>query len=181
MKNNRLKTAIQLAKNIRTTGALYQTSKKVEREIGSKLSNDTGNVFVEFGLGHGNITKATLDRIAPDSKLYSFEVNKEFCDHVSQVIKDDRLIIINDGAQNIAKYIDRPVDGIVSSVPITIFPQELQESIFKAAYLSLSSGAYFSQILYSKRSKLFEPHFDSVEIKRLINIPLEYIHHCKKI
>lgn len=180
MKSSRLRTAIQLAKNIRTTGALYQTSKKVEREIGSKLSDQEGGIFVEFGLGHGNITKATLNRISSTSKLYSFEVNPEFCEHVSALIKDDRLVIINDGAENIAKHISDPVDGIVSSIPITIFPKELQDSIFSSAYIALKSGAYFSQILYSNRKKMFQPHFDEVEIKRLINLPLEYIHHCRR-
>jgi len=68
MKNNKLKTAIHLAKNIRTTGALYQTSKKVEREIGAKLTDKDNQIFVEFGLGHGNITEAVLSRIAPTSK-----------------------------------------------------------------------------------------------------------------
>ena len=180
MKNNKLKTAIHLAKNIRTTGALYQTSKKVEREIGAKLTDKDNQIFVEFGLGHGNITEAVLSRIAPTSKLYSFEVNKEFCEFVTKNLKDDRLIIINDGAQNIAKHIHQPVDGIVSSIPITIFDKELQDSVFKAAYSSLKSGAHYSQILYTKRSKLFEPHFDEVNITRLFNIPMEYIHHCKK-
>jgi len=181
MKSSRFKTAIQLAKNIRTTGALYQTSKKVEKEIGSKFSEEPGKVFVEFGLGHGNITKATLDRISPDSKLYSFEVNEDFCDHVSKVLTDERLIIINDGAQNVSKHIKQPVDGIASSIPITLFSKELQDSVFQEAYSILASGAYFSQILYSNRHSLFEPYFDKVEIKRLINLPLEYIHHCQKV
>lgn len=180
MKNNWFNTAINLAKNIKTTGALYQTSKKVEREIGTQLSDEPNQIFIEFGLGHGNITRRTLSRIHPSSKLYSFEINKDFCDHVSEHITDQRLIIVNDGAQNIGKHISGQVDGIVSSIPITLFPKELQDEVLDAAYKSLKPGAHFSQILYSKKPKLFEAHFDKVSIKRLINIPLEYIHYCKK-
>jgi len=97
------------------------------------------------------------------------------------LITDDRLIIINDGAQNIAKHIKGAVDGIVSSIPITIFPEDLRESILKESYAALKKGAFYSQILYTKRGKLFKPHFGEVQINRLINIPLEYIHHCKKL
>lgn len=180
MKNNWLNTSLQLAKNVKTTGALYQTSKKVEKEIGAKLSDQPNLTFVEFGLGHGNITRSTLARINPSSQLYSFEINKDFCNHVSANIDDERLEIINDGAQNLSKYINTPVDGIVSSIPITLFTKELQDEVFKAAYNSLKSGSYFSQILYTKKLNLFRPHFDEVSIRRLINLPLEYVHHCKK-
>ena len=180
MKNNWLITAVNLAKNIKTTDALYQTSKKVEKEIGINLSDQPGKVFVEFGLGHGNITQRTLSRIHKTSKLYSFEINKDFCDHVSKHLSDDRLSIINDGAENIASHLKGQVDGIISSIPITMFPIELQNEILEAAYKTLKLATYFSQILYSKKLKLFNALFDEVSITRLVNLPMEYVHHCKK-
>lgn len=178
VKSNWFKTAVELAKNVKTTGAIYQTSKKVEKEIGSKLSTEPNKVFIELGLGHGNITKRTLDRIHPTSKLYSFDINKSFCTHVSSTLNDERLTIINDSAQHITEHVNQPIDGIVSSLPLTLFSDELRSEILEVAKRALGPNAYFSQILYTRKGHLFEEYFDSVEIKKLINIPLEYIYHC---
>lgn len=178
---SRLKTAIEFAKNVRTTGAIYQTSKKVEAEISSRFSNGPDLTFVEFGMGHGNITQKILNKISDTSRLYAFEVNAEFCEYVRELIPDKRLIIVNDSAGNLKKHVPTPVNGIASSIPFTLFPMELRKEILSAAYEALKPGAYFSQVMYSKRMlDLMEEQFDSVDIKRFINIPLEFIFHCNK-
>ncbi len=177
---DRIKTAIQFAKNVRTTGALYETSRKVELEITRNISQKD-QVVIEFGLGHGNITQEILSRLSPTANLYSFEINKDFCEHVRKRISDDRLTIINDGAQTIQDYIEEPVDKIISSIPITIFPEELKEEILHKAKKALSPKGVFSQIFYTRTlTKRLKNHFSNVEVVRLFNIPMEYVHHCVK-
>ncbi|MEL6670571.1 MAG: methyltransferase domain-containing protein [Bacteroidota bacterium] len=177
----RLKTALAFAKNVRTTGALYETSRKVELEITSKITAAPEQVFVEFGLGHGNITQEILNHISPTSRLYSFEVKEEFCAHVAENIQDPRLHILNHSAAELAKHVPGPVDGIVSSLPLTLFPTELREQILTGAYAHLRPGAHFSQVMYSKRLlKKFHQLFDGVEVKRFVSIPFEFIFHCRK-
>ncbi|HFA47738.1 MAG TPA: hypothetical protein ENJ95_01825 [Bacteroidetes bacterium] len=180
MKNS-FKTSFEFTKNLLTTGAFKETSRRVEIEICSKLPTGPNRVIVEFGMGHANISKEILRTISPSSKLYAFEVKEEFCDHVAALINDERLIIINDGAENLHKHVGTPVHGFVSTIPFTFFSKEMSNAILNQAYEALAPGHYFSQALYSKaHMKKFKNTFDEVTLKRFLNIPLECVHHCKK-
>jgi len=180
MKSSKFNTAIQFVRNLRTTGALYETSRRVELEICSKLTKDPNQTYLEFGMGHGNITREILKRIAPSSKLYSFEINKEFCQHVEEEIVDDRLIIVNDGAENVTKYVETQVDGIISSIPFTLFPAQKRKVILELTKNQLKPGKHLSQVLYSTiLTKLFMEFFPETDIVKLNGIPVEHVHHCR--
>ena len=101
-------------------------------------------------MGHGNITKEILNNISQNSILYAFEVKEEFCDHVKTLINDDRLIIINDGAENIKKHVNQKVDSVIASIPFSFFSKEKGMGIIQDAYDCLSNEAYYSQVLYTK-------------------------------
>ncbi|WP_299397618.1 methyltransferase domain-containing protein [uncultured Gelidibacter sp.] len=177
----KLKTSLEFSKNLFVTGAITETSPKVELEICRHIPRNRDVIIVEFGMGHGNITKAILNKISPNSKLYSFEVNKEFCDYVRKSIPDERLEIITDGAENMSKLINEKIDGIISSIPFSFFSKEKGMSIIQNAYDSLSTEAYYSQVLYTKFNfKKFQMIFDVCEIKKFYGIPTEYIYHCQK-
>lgn len=177
----RLRAAIEFTKNISTTGAVSETSIKVEEEITSKLPLGPNKIIVEFGLGHGNITQRILSKISPSSRLYSFEINKKFCAFVRDQIKDERLTIINDSAENIGSHFETPIDGMVSSIPLTFFAEEKKLRILNTAHDHLIPGGNFSQILYSKKmKKSFETIFEKDTMVRVPNLPIAYVHHCKK-
>lgn len=175
------KTAIQFVKNFFETGAFKETSREVELEICSRLPEDKDVVIVEFGMGHGNITREILNRISANSKLYAFEINQEFCDHVGETIKDDRLVIINDGAENLKKHVTEKLDGVIASIPFTFLSDKKGMGIIQDSYDSLKKESWFSQVLLTKFNfKKFESIFDHCEIMKLPNFPSEYIYHCKK-
>ncbi|MFH4966735.1 hypothetical protein V8G61_00910 [Gaetbulibacter sp. M240] len=180
--NQKLKTAFAFAKNIFETGAITETSREVEIDICKHLSNAKGKVFVEFGIGHGNITQEILNSISHTSKLYAFEVNKEFCEHVRETITDERLIVINDGAEQVKKYVKGPVSGVVSSIPFSFFSNEKAKIILENAYELLENESYFSQVLYTKFNfKKFQMVFDECKLTSNKKLLTEYIYHCKKI
>ena len=132
-------------------------------------------------MGLGNITREILNRIPQDAKLYSFEVKEDFCKKVKESLHDDRLIIINDGAENIRKHVNEEVDNMVSSMPFTFFSKEKTDLIFKESKAMLKSGGHFSQILYSKiHYKKFSSAFDECEMIKTNNFPLGFIYHCLK-
>ncbi|MBK8493513.1 MAG: methyltransferase domain-containing protein [Saprospirales bacterium] len=181
MGKTKLQTAIQFTKNLFTTGAFTETSRGVELEICTKLPQGPNKVVVEFGMGHGNITKEILRKISPDSKVYSFEVNPEFCEYVKNEIKDKRLVVVNDSAENMSKHIEGMVDAFISSIPFTFIPKEVGDEIIRLSFESTNPGGYFSQVLYSGfHFKRFEKVYDECHMKVLRNIPLEFIYHCKK-
>lgn len=180
-KITKLKTSLEFTKNIKTTGAFRQTSKKVEQEITRYVSKDTEQHIVEFGTGHGNITKQILAKMHKNSKLYTFEVNEEFCDLVSAQMPDPRLHVINAGAETLTDHVSEPIDVVISSIPLTLFPKELAKEILATAYDQLKSKGTMSQILYTKlHKKKFEEAFDDLYIRRIFNVPMEYIHHGSK-
>jgi phospholipid N-methyltransferase len=180
-KITKFKTSLEFTKNIKTTGAFRQTSKKVEQEITKYVSKERKQVIVEFGTGHGNITKQILDKMHPDSKLYTFEVNQEFCELVSAEIKDTRLHVINAGAETLIDHVVEPIDIVISSIPITLLPRELAKRILSTTYEHMTPKGTMSQILYTKlHKKKFEAVFDDLSIKRIFNVPMEYVHHGMK-
>lgn len=145
------------------------------------LPKKENQTIIEFGVGRGNITKEILNTIAPSSRLFAFEVNPEFCDHVEEMIDDQRLTIINDGAENLRNYVDGPVNGIVSSLPLTILPKDLRMAILQSAYEALQDGSCYNQILYTRvLQKSLLSVFDECSVERFISIPLEYVYHCRK-
>jgi len=180
--NQKLKTAWAFTKNLFTTGALMETSRKVELEICRHLPNDKDITVVEYGMGHGNITKEILSRISKGSKVYAFEVKTEFCDYVNDTIKDERLTVINDGAQNVNDYVDAPIHSVIASIPFSFFSKEVGLQIIQDSYNLLESDYYYSQVLYTKFNfKKFEAIFEDCQMIKLPNIPPEYIYHCKKL
>jgi phospholipid N-methyltransferase len=178
----KLSASIHYIKNILTTGAVGQTSRDVELEICAHLPADANRVVVEFGMGLGNITQEVLNTIHTSSRLYAFEVNNEFCEKTRETIHDERLIIINAGAETFAEHVTGPVDGFISSIPFSFFSKEMSEHILQSSYNALREGCYFSQVLLTKFNfKKFTRIFDDCEMKRLGNIPVEFIYHCKKV
>ncbi|MCP9200875.1 hypothetical protein MKO06_13220 [Gramella sp. GC03-9] len=178
----KLKTSIQFSKNLFVTGAIKETSRRVESEICRYIPKEKDVVVVEFGMGHGNITKAILTNLSPNSRLYSFEVNGDFCEHVRQSITDPRLVIINDGAENLSKHLDIKIDSVISSIPFSFFSREMGLGIIQDDYTALNDECFYSQVLYTKFNfRKFQMVFDVCEIERFSGLPTEYIYHCKKL
>lgn len=181
--NQKLKTSIAYIKNLFVTGAITQSSRNVEVEICKYVPKQDYKTIVEFGMGHGNITREILRIMSSNSKLYAFEVNKNFCEYVRNTITDDRLIIINDSAENIKKHIKEDVDLIISSIPLSFFSKEKGLGIIQDSYEKLVDNAYYSQFLYSKNGfKKFKKIFEQCYVEIIKNnIPTTYIYHCKKV
>jgi phospholipid N-methyltransferase len=177
----KISTSLAFAKNLFVTGAIKETSRQVEIEICRHIPKGDKKIIVEFGMGHGNITREILRTMSETSKLYAFEVNKDFCNYVNETISDHRLCIINDGAQNLKKHLHVNIDAVISSIPFSFFSKEKGLGILKDAYDLMYTGSYFSQVLYAKYNfKKFQHIFEACEIKSHKKIITEYICHCKK-
>lgn len=176
-----LKTAISFTKNIKTTGAIGETSRFVEEEITSQVFPDKKQLVVEFGAGHGNITKVILNKMHPESRLIAFEVEDSFFEEL-QKINDPRLRLEHRSAGDIVQIAGAgSVDCIVSSIPITIIPNEIKHSILESAQKALRSGGTFTQVLYSKKLPLFKKYFSVLDCKLVLNFPPAFLHFCVKV
>lgn len=175
-----LRTALKFTANLSTTGALFQTSKKAVEEVTKHIDTSQKQIIVEYGAGHGNVTQRILDKMHPDSKLYAFEINNDFCKTLS-LIKDDRLIIINGSAEKIEDHIKEPVDCIISTLPFSLIPKNKLTEILENSYEKLKKNGSMSQILYSTfHLNKYRRFFGQVSFASIFGIPIEFVYHCEK-
>jgi phospholipid N-methyltransferase len=163
----------QFFKRPKELGTFTQSSKflaeKMARAIGGSEE------VVEFGAGAGAITREILHILPKHGRLTCFELNPEFCETL-QKIKDQRLTIINDIAENAQMYVDC-TDCIVSSIPLAIMSKEQRERI-----LLLSSKARrFIQVGYVPiLTREIKHYFEQVETKFVpLNLPPAFVYICK--
>ena len=175
----------EFLKNRSTVGALSPSSRSLARSIIAPIDFNKAVNIVEFGPGTGVFTKELLKRMKPEAKLFVFETQKSFCDMIAEEIKDDRMILINDTAEKIGDYLAqhglKEADYIVSSLPFTVIPTQIKNSILNQAVKYLSKKGLFTQYQYSLNAhKLLKSKFKEVKVRLSpFNLPPAFIYTCK--
>lgn len=157
-------------KTIKTTGSIAPTSKYTSKKMLEYVDFKNATCIVELGAGEGCITKHILKNMRQDAILLSFEINDKFCEDLRK-IKDKRLHIIQDSAENLQQYLEahqlEKADFIVSAIPMVVLPKNLSESIVKAAHYALRKGGNYIQLHYSKLTlDLYQTIFGNAETHR---------------
>ena len=155
-------------KSPKEVGTLFPTSKFVSKQMVKNIDFEKSKILVEIGSGTGAITKTILKNMSSDSKLFCFEVNKDFFNTLNQ-LKDDRLITINDSAEDLNKYLKKynamKVDYIISSIPLTTLNKRTVEAILDNIVQIINSYGVFIQLQYSLFSiKKIKKYFSNVSI-----------------
>jgi len=177
-----IETSIDYIKNIPETGAITQTSKYVEEAVTKHVDISKKQSIVEFGAGLGNITKKILSTMHVDSELYAFETNKIFCDKLNK-IRDKRLFVINKSASELSDVCKecRHVDLIISTIPLTIIPNDEINKILESGNKILKKNGFFIQVLYTGiYLNKFKKYFQNCKIKIIRNIPIVILHTSQK-
>jgi phospholipid N-methyltransferase len=173
---------VSFFKDWRRTGSLVPSSWFLAKRLVRPVDFAKAKVIVELGAGTGAITRMILKKMRPDARLYVFETNTEFCARLKR-IKDGRLVIINDSATEIDKYLSgERAHHVVSSLPIANFSPELTGLILESIYQNLEKGGGFTQFQYATGSYDKVRHFFK-DIKigfTLLNIPPAFIYECVK-
>jgi len=184
---NRIDLFAEKVKNIKTVGAVDFTSKYAIQEMVERPEIRTAQCIIELGGGNGCITEGILKEMQqPKAQLLSFEINEKFCE-LLQEIKDKRLTVIEDSAEKMELYMDKKgikqADVILSSIPVSIMPDEVVEDIFAIAKKRLKPNGLFIQIQYSLLSKkLIEKTFGPVDMSWVArNVPPAFIMVSKNI
>jgi phospholipid N-methyltransferase len=165
-------------------GAVAPSTRFLADKMLKNIDFESTKVIIELGPGNGVFTEIMLERMAPDAKLYVFELNDEFYNHVSNRINDPRAHIIHDSAENIADHVKEngAADVVVSSLPLMVFPEELRANVVNAAHKSLHSKGKYIQFQYSLQSKRYlQGIFKDVNIQFTIrNLPPAFVYTCQK-
>ena len=172
-------------RNIGTTGTITRSGTALCRAAIDRIDFTTARTIVELGAGDGVITKHILERLHPEGRVIAFEVSEDLCNDM-RAIGDPRLVVAQDSAEHIGKYLDRigaeRADHIVSAIPFAALPQDLGERIVTAAHDHLRTGGCYNQVHYSLKTKAYyERAFGRVEARRVyMNLPPAWVLYCRK-
>ncbi|MCK9272351.1 methyltransferase [Candidatus Gracilibacteria bacterium] len=170
-------------KSPKTVGSFVPSSHKLISSMLKNIDFLEDLLIVEFGAGTGVITKQILKKISPNSKILVFEIHSEFIDELNK-IKDPRVKIIHDGAQNITNYLNgEKADVIISGLPFGSLPKKLGKSILDESHKNLKLNGKFVQFQYFLQNKkdifnTFKNHKISLQ---LLNFPPAFIYKCEKL
>ena len=123
----------------------------------------------------------------PKATLICFEINDNFYNQLLD-LKHPQLVVLKKSAENIEKELKKlklnKVNHVVSSIPLTILPDEVSDEILQESYKILDNNGTFIQYQYSlsyfkKLKKVFKESI-SLEFEPL-NIPPAFIYRCKKV
>lgn len=176
----------QSIKNFKEMGTVVRSGAAMCRKMVQHIDNQNDLIIVELGAGDGVITQYILHKMSPNAKLFVFEINSELCEIISK-IKDERMILINDSAQHMEKYLEeyhiKNVDIIISAIPFLVLPDDLTKEILHISKKVLKKGGHFIQMHYIKSiSKMYQAIFKNVHTSYVpLNIPPGYVFRCEKL
>ncbi len=167
-------------RNIKTTGTITRSSQTTCKALISFTDFETATNIVELGAGDGVVTHHILDSMKKDARLLCFEVNEQFCKQLRQ-IEDERLIVIQDSAENLEEHLKEHniemVDSIISAIPFVALSKELSKNILQSCFRVIKPGGSFSQIHYSLvLKKMYKQIFDGINVKFVLrNVPPAFV------
>lgn len=185
--NSKLVFLSNFLENPKQVAAITPSSRHVIKNIINRIDFKKTKYILEFGPGIGNLTNALLLRLNPNARLICFEINSKLCNYVNNTLKDPRLIVINDKAENIDQYLEKlnidKIDYALSALPFSLIKKEDKINIIKKTNDKLREGGKF--IVYQQYSnkikKYLGLYFKNISINYEIrNIPPTFIYTCEK-
>jgi len=176
----------EFLKQRKMVGAIAPSSVFLRKKMLARIDFSKNINIIELGPGTGIFTKGILKKMSSKSKLLSFELNPTFYLKLTNKIQDKRLTFINDSAENIKLHLKQnnieSVDYVISSLPLTVIPDSIKNTIINASYEALCENGIFVQFQYSLNAKkLLTSKFNCVDIVfSPLNIPPAFVYYCEK-
>jgi phospholipid N-methyltransferase len=180
-------------KSMRSTAAVFPSSKYLTRALLSPIDFGRARVVVELGPGTGAVTTEILKRMRPDATLYAIDNNMNFIRHLSRCCRDSRMIAVHGGAEHLLRELRSRgayrADAVVSSLGLTSMESAVRTSIVTQAWTCLKAGGVLTQYQYvpngrvrkfNERSFLYS-FFGEVRTEYVLrNLPPACVYSCKR-
>lgn len=184
---NRIEFFKEAVKSLKTSGTVTPSSRYLAKKMISKINFKEANVIVELGPGNGAITKQILKKLHPEALLVCFEINEKFYQQL-QKINHPQLLVLNVSAEKMEEELTKlghaEIDHIISSLPLTLIPNNISDFILQESYKLLKINGTFIQYQYSltyhKKLKTVFGKGLSLDFEP-INFPPAFVYRCRKI
>lgn len=148
-------------------GAILPTSNTTARIMASVIDPGSNLPVLELGPGTGAITKAILNRVAPE-QLYSVEYSTAFYQHLKEAFP--RVNLFNGDAYDLDEVLgdSKPeqFDCVISAIPLLNFPMHQRVALIEDLLSRIPKGRPVVQISYGPVSPVAAKP-ESYHIKRL--------------
>ena len=154
---------------------------------------ESARTVVELGPGTGAITAPLLQRVSSKTLVFALEVNEG---HVRSLrARFPTLQVFMDSAENLRRHLSRfrvrRADTIVSALPWTNMPSDLQQRILDSILDSIAPNGTLVTFTYApvrwlpgarRFHRLLNRHFSDVQISRVVwrNVPPAVIYCCRR-
>lgn len=182
------KFLIEYLKSPRTIGAVAPSSKKLAEKMAGDIDFEKAKCIVEYGPGTGVFTERLMSKIRKHTLLLLIEFNEDFCKQLEEKYSEyTNVIVINDSAENIDKYLKKygvkEVDYVVSGLPFASLPKSVSNQILKKTREILKQNGMFITFQYTLLKKGYiSSYFQDISLERvMLNIPPAYVLKCQNI
>jgi len=174
-------------------GAVAGSSSILANRMLDEVDWETAKNIVEYGPGTGAITRHIVSRLSAEQRFFAVELNDRFVPVLAKHCPTVKICIGSVG--DIRSICDSQemisVDAIISGLPWTAFPEELQNELLDAMFNVLSEHGQFTTFAYlhglplrsAKRFRsLLEGVFDSVSVSPIVwrNMPPAIFYSCRR-
>lgn len=186
MPNSKKKFWQQFLKSRKEIGSVTPSSKFLTKGIMSKIDFSLARVIVELGPGTGVFTFEILQKMSQDCRLIVVELNDEMFQILQHKITDPRVILIHGSATDLDKILGQNdiqhADVIVSSLPLSVMPDDIAENILKSSAAVLALNGRYIQFMYTLvfKKKLGCYFSDLKQSYVFFNLPPAFIFDCRK-
>jgi phospholipid N-methyltransferase len=132
-------------------GAVWPSSDQLARCIAAHVPQRGDGLVVELGAGTGVVTQALLRRGIACERLVVIERSEAFVEHLRERFPE--VTVLHGDATELAELLprDRPVDTIVSSLPLRSLPEHAVAAIVEQWRVLLSASSTVVQFTYDLR------------------------------
>jgi phosphatidylethanolamine/phosphatidyl-N-methylethanolamine N-methyltransferase len=139
-------------RDVRAVGSILPSSAGISRKMAALLGAERLTNVAEMGAGTGPVTRALLDAMPAEGRLWSFEIDPVLAAGLRERFDDPRLTVVAESASE-APRIAREArldgfDGIVSAIPYTLLPRQTALDLLDAHRRALLPGAPLVLIQY---------------------------------
>ncbi|EIJ42322.1 phospholipid N-methyltransferase [Beggiatoa alba B18LD] len=163
--------AREILVNPRAMGAACPSSRHLSRALASMTPLQGDGVIVELGGGTGKVTEALLKHGIHPSRLIVLERSPVLAEYLRKRFPE--LQIIEGDAMHLCDLLgtDKPIDAIVSGLPLRSLPQHVVHGILKQVDICLQNRGLFVQFTYdlTGRTAHLPHHFKRVNAKIVWN------------